>query len=99
LSVELVSAIFTGLTGLLAAVAAVLANRSRRIGEDSRTIRRQARTLQRKFLAALSHIFTLETELAARGLAVPPRPEALEQDADDDDGPTPSAPRGSHASA
>lgn len=98
MSVELVSAIFTGLTGLLAAVAAVLANRSRRVTEDSRTIRKQARQLQRKLLAALSHIFTLETELAERGLAVPPRPDVLESD-DDDDGTTPSATGGTRASA
>lgn len=85
MSVEMISAIFTGLTGLLAAVAAVLANRSRRVSEDSRAVRRGARELQRKFLAAIQHIFALETELARRGLPVPARPEILEKD-DDDDG-------------
>lgn len=83
-SVEMISAIFTGLTGLLAAVAAVLANRSRRVSEDSRATRRAARALQRKFVASLNHIFTLETELARRGLPVPARPEILEADEDDD---------------
>lgn len=83
LSVELISAIFTGLTGLLAALAALLANRSRRTNEDSRYIRRQARELQNRYLAAQGHIFTLETELARRGLPVPPRPRIME-DSDDD---------------
>lgn len=87
MSVEMISAVFTGLTGLLAGLAALLANRSRRVTEDSRLIRRQARQLQKRLLAALGHIFTLETELAERGLPVPPRPEILEAD-DDDDGPT-----------
>jgi hypothetical protein len=87
LSVEMISAIFTGLTGLLAGLAAVLATRTRRANEDSRLIRRQARDLQRKYLAAVSHIFVLETELALRGISVPDRPEALERDDDDDDGP------------
>jgi hypothetical protein len=90
-SVEVISAVFTGLTGLLAAVAAVLANRSRRVGEDSRAIKRQYRLLQRKLLAALEHIFALEHELAARGIPRPERPEILEQD--DDDGPAPTPAR------
>lgn len=97
MSVELVSAIFTGLTGLLAASAAFLATRSRRIGEDSRSIRRTARMLQKKFLAAMQHIFVLETELAERGIQPPARPDILEQE-DDDDGP-PSRPEAANASA
>lgn len=97
LSVELISAVFTGLTGLLAATAAVLANRSRRVGEDSRAVRRQARLLQKKLLAALQHIFSLEHELAERGITPPARPEILEMD-DDDDGPAPQ-PAGANVSA
>lgn len=89
MSVEMISALFTGLTGLLAALAAVLANRSRRVSEDSRSIRKQARDLQRRYIAAIGHIFALETELARRGLSVPPRPEILESD--DDDGSAPLA--------
>lgn len=95
MSVEIVSAMFTGLTGLLAAIAALLANRSRRVTEDSRLLRRQVRQLQRKVLAALQHIFALEHELAERGIRIPARPEILEAD-DEDDGPTPQT-AGSHA--
>lgn len=87
MSVEMISAVFTGLTGLLAGLAAVLANRSRRVSEDSRTVRRGYRELQRKFVAAVGHIFTLETELARRGLRIPDRPEILEKDDDDDGSP------------
>lgn len=83
----MISAIFTGLTGLLAGLAAVLATRQRRISEDSRLVRRQARDLQRKYLAAAQHIFALESELAIRGIPVLDRPEILERDDDDDDGP------------
>lgn len=97
ISPELIGSIFTGLTGLLAALAAFTANRNRRISEDSKAIRRQARTIQKKLLAALTHIFTLEHELAERGIPVPARPEVLEQD-DDDDGPAPK-PAGANASA
>lgn len=82
----MISAIFTGLTGLLAGLAALLATRSRRMSEDSRLIRRQARDLQRQYIASVQHIFVLETELARRGLPIPARPEILERDGDDDDG-------------
>jgi len=84
----MISAVFTGLTGLLAATAALLANRSRRAGEDTRMYRRLARSAQKKFLAALGHIHMLEEDLASYGHPVPPRPAILEQD-DDDDGPAP----------
>jgi hypothetical protein len=97
LSVEVISAIFTGLTGLLAATAAVLAGRSRRVAEDGRFYRRLARETQRRFLVALQFIHVLETELAERGHRVPPRPPELEKD-DDDDGPAPQ-PAGANATA
>lgn len=81
----MISAVFTGLTGLLAAIAAVLANRTRRASEDGRYYRRQARELQRKLLAALGHINLLEEHLINARRPVPDRPEILERD-DDDDG-------------
>jgi hypothetical protein len=89
-SVELVSAISTGLIGLLGAVAAILANRSKRRSENDRAARRFYRDLERKLNAALRHITTLELALSSRGHLVPDRPEILEPD-DDDDGPTPAA--------
>jgi hypothetical protein len=97
LSVELISAIFTGLTGLLAATAAILAGRSRRVAEDGRFYRRLAREAQRKFQAALTHIYRLEEELIHARRPVPPRPEILEAD-EDDDGPAPTRPAGANAS-
>lgn len=97
MSVELISAVFTGLTGLLAATAAVLAGRSRRTAEDGRFYRRMAREAHRKFLLALQFIVLLETELAEHGHRVPPRPAELDKD-DDDDGPAPQ-PAGANASA
>jgi hypothetical protein len=96
LSVELISAVFTGLTGLLAATAAVLAGRSRRVAEDGRFYRRLARETHRKFRAALAHIYLLEEELIHARRPVPPRPEILEAD-EDDDGPAPTRPAGANA--
>jgi len=90
MSVEMITAIFTGLTGLLAAVAAVLANRTRRVGEDTRFYRRQARQLHRKLLAALGHINTLEELLIQARRPLPARPEILESDDDDDGTPQPA---------
>lgn len=91
-SVELIGSVFSGLVLLVGALATFTANRSRRLGEDQRALRRQARSYQRRFLAAMAHIFKLEVELAERGLAVPVRPGVLE-DADDDDGPVLPPPR------
>jgi hypothetical protein len=91
MSVEMITAIFTGLTGLLAAVAAVLANRTRRVGEDTKFYRRQARQWHRKFLAALGHINTLEELLVQARRPIPARPEILESDDDDDGTPQPAS--------
>lgn len=85
ISPEIVGSLFTGLTGLLAALAAFTATRNRRITEDRKTLKRQARLLQRKVVAALDHIFDLEAALARRGLPIPERPAILEMDDDDDD--------------
>lgn len=93
MSVELISAIFTGLTGLLAGLAAVLAQRARRVGEDGRYWRREARELHRWKLAALGHMNKLEEILVRAGRPVPKRPPVLE--GDDDDGT--SQPAGAHA--
>lgn len=91
MSPELLGSIFSGLVLVIGALATYTAARSRRVGEDTKTLRRQARSYQKRFLAAMAHIFRLEVDLAERGIPVPPRPAALE-DADDDDGPTFPAP-------
>jgi len=89
-SVELITAIFTGLTGLLAVIATVLANRSRRVGEDTRYYRRQARDLHSWKLAAISYINLLEEQLTLARRPLPARPEILEKDDDDDGTPQPA---------
>lgn len=96
-SVELVTAVGTTLTSLLGGLAVLLANRSRRMSEDTRTLRRAARHLQRQFQAALAHIYVLELELVHARRPVPDRPAILEAD-DDDDEPPASQPAGAHAS-
>ena len=94
ISVEAIGAVFSGLVLVIGALATFTANRSRRVGEDRKALKRQYRNLQRKFLAGVQHIFKLETELAERGIHVPPRPAILEADDDDDDSvaPTPAPP-------
>ena len=91
ISPELVGSVFSGLVLLVGALATYTASRSRRVGEDARTLRRDLRTLQKKYVAALQHIFRIETVLADRGLDVPARPAELE--ADDDDPPIAPTPR------
>lgn len=91
ISPELVGSVFSGLVLLVGALATYTASRSRRVGEDARTLRRDLRTLQKRYVAALQHIFRIETVLADRGLDVPARPAELE--ADDDDPPIAPTPR------
>jgi len=92
ISPELVGSIFSGLVLLVGALATYTASRSRRVGEDARTLRRDLRTLQKKYVKALQHIFRMETVLADRGFDVPARPAELEA-ADDDDPPIAPTPR------
>jgi hypothetical protein len=91
ISPELVGSVFSGLVLLVGALATYTASRSRRVGEDARSLRRDLRALQKRYVAALQHIFHMETTLADRGLAVPVRPAELE--ADDDDPPVAPTPR------
>lgn len=90
LTPEAVTAILTGLTGLVAAFGAVVANRSRRVAEDQRALRRRVRHLEKQVLALVEHTFVLELEIARAGGKVPERPPVLEQlDADEEDPGTP----------
>jgi hypothetical protein len=82
LTPELITAIFQGAVLVFGALGITAAQRSRRASVS----RRAHRALQREHLAALGHIFRLETELAEHGVPVPARPEILEKD-DDDGGP------------
>lgn len=95
MSPELLGSIFSGVVLIIGALATYTAARSRRVGEDSRHLRRAYRTLEKRFLAAVRHIFRLEELLALRGVEPPKRPAELEASDDDDDapiGPTPRLP-------
>lgn len=94
LSVELITALGGGVSTVLGAIAVLLAGRSRRVAEDGRYYRRQAKELHRKFLAALGHINVLEEALVHARRPVPERPKILEDE--DDDGGTPQ-PAGANA--
>lgn len=102
MSSEVIAAIFTGLTGLVAALAAFTAARSRRVALDQRAVRRRVRLLERQVLSLVEHTFALELEIARRGGRVPDRPLILEQLNVDDFDPEdaaeqPEAPTGRHA--
>lgn len=87
MTAETVAALFTGLTGVIAALAAFTASRSRRVAADQRLLRKRVRLLERQLLALVEHIFVLEIEIARTGGKVPSRPTILEQlDEEDDDG-------------
>lgn len=94
---EAIAAIFTGLTGVIAALAAFTANRSRRVAADQRALRKRVRSLERQVLALVEHTFILELEIARTGGKIPDRPLILENLDDDDDeappAPTPSGRR------
>jgi hypothetical protein len=87
MSVELVSAIGTAAAAILAGLATLLANGRRRAYEDSRQVRREAKQLQERHLAALRYIYQLEERLASRGLPAPKRPKILEWDDDESGAP------------
>lgn len=99
ISPELIGSIFSGLVLVIGAAATFTANRSRQSGEERKTLRRRVRLLERKVLAAVQHIFTLESDLAQRGLPVPSRPAVLEADDDDDPPATPTPRNASDASS
>lgn len=95
---EAIAAIFTGLTGLIAALAAFTATRSRRLTQDQRVLRRRVRLLERQTLVLVEHVFRLELEVARNGGKVPERPLILEQlDADELDDPDASTTPGKRA--
>ena len=82
---EAIAAIFTGLTGVIAALAAFTANRSRRVANEQRSQKKRIRLLEQQVLALVGHTFALELEIARRGGVVPDRPAILELDLDEDD--------------
>lgn len=84
---EQITAILLGLGGVLTAASGLLAARVRGASSGQRALRRDLRTLQRQFHAALRHIFVLETTLSIRGLPVPDRPALLDLIEEDGDEP------------
>lgn len=83
-----INAVFSGLVLLLGAFAGLVTARSRRAGIRQRDYR----DLQRRFIISLTHVFTLETALAAHGVTPPARPVGLDPTRDEDDVPVPALP-------
>lgn len=78
MSVEAIGAIFTGLASVIVALGALLATRGRKTGEDSRLMKFDLEMLQKKYRAAMRHIFSLETAMEGAGKPVPNRPMELD---------------------
>jgi hypothetical protein len=94
---ELIGAIFTGLTGVIAALAALLGSRQHRVQVDQRALRTRVRLLERRVIALTTYTFSLELEIAQNGGVPPTRPAILRELDDDDDADGPDdAPRGRH---
>lgn len=96
---EAIAAIFTGLTGVIAALAAFTASRSRRVANEQRSQKKRIRLLERQLVALVEHTFALELEIARRGGQVPDRPAILELEPDEDDddiATTPARPASGH---
>lgn len=83
-----INAVFSGLVLVLGGLATLITARGRRAGVQ----RREFRSLQRRYLAALTHVFALETVIAGLGQIPPARPGVIDQVDDEDDAPTPSLP-------
>lgn len=93
MSPETIAAIFTGLTGIVAALSAFTANRSRRVEGDQRRLRRRVRRLEKQVLALVQHTFVLELEIARTGGHIPDRPMILEMLEHDDEADEPPSKR------
>lgn len=73
----LISAVFAGLTGLVAAVAAALSNRQRKVAVDVETLEDEVATLRAQVEAAMRHIHRLRVALSAADVPLPPLPDEL----------------------
>lgn len=76
---ELITALFTGAVGVVGALSAFTANRSKQIAIDQKTLRSRVRALERQNIALLRHVHRLEVALAGLGADVPDRPSELDE--------------------
>lgn len=82
MSTEAIGAIFTGLASVIVALGSMLASRGRRSSDDIRLLRNDYKLIQKKFRAAMNHIFKLESVMEGKGYSVPGRPVELDPDWD-----------------
>lgn len=75
---ELITALFTGVVGVIAAVSAFTANRSRRVEIEHRLLKGRVRKLEQQVLAMDEHVHTLERSIVQLGGKPPARPEVME---------------------
>jgi hypothetical protein len=85
MSVEAIGAIFTGIASVIVALGSFIVSRSRRSYEDIRVIKKDFSKLQRRFRAAMRHIFNLEVALEGAGKTIPARPEELDVEWDEEE--------------
>lgn len=74
---QIIGAALTGIAGVITATAGLMATRRRTDESDLAWCEEERLQAQDDLLAALRHVFDLERRMAAAGVDVPPRPEAL----------------------
>jgi hypothetical protein len=75
--IEVVGAVFTGLTGVLLAVGGLLQQRSNRKIAHAEETEKALERQNTRMRVALAHVAKLEEELAAKGVNAPERPKEL----------------------
>lgn len=73
------AALTTGLTGVIAALSAFLANRSKTTAANQKLMRSRIRKLEKQNVDLISHVYRLEIELAKHGATLPPRPPSVDE--------------------
>jgi hypothetical protein len=74
---QVIGSVATGLTGIIVAVAGLLANRQRTSGEELSRCRSELDISHRQLVVGLRHLYRLERMLANTGVNVPARPQEL----------------------
>lgn len=82
---ETVGAIFAGLTGLLASMAALLTTRSKANTADYRAVKLRVRALERRLLLFGRYAFDLRAIIVGLGGTPPEQPQELTEDLGEDD--------------
>jgi hypothetical protein len=74
---QIIGSVATGLTGIIVALAGLLAGRQRTSAEDLSKCRSDLLDSRRQLVVVLRHLYRVEKLLANQGAAVPDRPREI----------------------